>query len=95
MSNHAAYTIKDAVAKVRGGTFRGTLRYYEGVTDHFGIVVEDDAITFSNVKVIIPSPDMKADFTEDDFDDFFALYYEEFYNDLYSTYIASNYAADF
>lgn len=89
MSEHADIVIKNAEVEVCGGKFRGTLRYYEGVTDHFGTRVEDEAITFTNV-VIISSPNV-PNFSAEDFDDFFALYYDHFFEALYAAFIEPYY----
>ena len=85
MSDHADVTVKSAEIEVCGGKFRGTLKYYEGVTDHFGSLVEDEAVTYTNV-TILSSPNIVG-FNADDFEEFFELYYDHFFEALYAAYI--------
>ena len=89
MSDHADVTVKNAEIEVCGGKFRGTLKYYEGVADHFGSLVEDEAITYTNVTVL-SSPNIVG-FNSDDFEDFFELYYDHFFEALYAAYIEPYY----
>ena len=89
MSNHADITIKNAIIAVCGGKFSGTLKYYEGVTDHFGALVEDEAITYTNVTVL-SSPNIVG-FNSDDFEEFFELNYDRFFEALYAEYIKPYY----
>lgn len=92
MSNHADITIKNVEVEVCGGKFRGTLKYYEGVTDHFGSLVEDEAITFTNV-VVVSSPNVPG-FSADDFEEFFNANYDAFFEALYTAYIEPYYRED-
>ena len=55
------------------------MQYFEGVTDQYGALIEDDAINYVNVSTL-DSDDPKATET---FDRFFVANYDEFYDVLY------------